>query len=50
MSPIDSYYAVLDHLMLAMGVDYIPNTHPLAKHLGVLLRLSNRAEHKEELE
>lgn len=52
MSPVDSYYEVLDALTTAMGIEYIPNSHPLAKHLNVLLRLINRSEHwpKEEKE
>jgi len=50
MSPVDSYYSVLDLLTLAMGVDHIENTHPIAKHLNVLLILASQNQHLEEEE
>jgi len=56
MSPVDSYYQVLDYINkqtcynCGAGASKIMNTHPLAKHLQVLLRLANQAEHQEEEE
>lgn len=50
MSPIDSYYVVLDALTDALGVPHILNTDPLAKHLNVLMTLANIAEHRGEEE
>jgi len=48
MSPVDSYYVIYDALSAALGLNGIRNDHPLSKHMGLLLRLANRAEHGEE--
>jgi len=47
MSPVESYYVVYDALCHLHGYS-IKNDHPLAKHLGLLLRLANQAEHQED--
>ena len=53
MSPVDSYYQVLDYLNLLeveCGYGKIDNTHRISKHLAVLMRLANQAEHQEDEE